>query len=128
MTKAATLAAPAALGTGSLGAALKIGGAQGLLSGAGGSSESTAEGMAIDALKGMAFLIQIGSGEPLFRFTGIDLDLTDQTSVCDVLDLASVADALLGYCSFFVPLAESFRKPALLVWSRAGLKSPQEFQ
>lgn len=78
---------------------------------------------AIDAIKGQAFIVQIGSGVPLFRFTGIDLDLANRTMVRDIIDLASAAHGFLGYVSFIVPLAESFSKPALLVWSRQGLNS-----
>lgn len=72
-------------------------------------------------------MIQVGSGEPLFDFRGIDLDLANKTTVTDLLDIASVVDGFFGYCSFFVPLAESFRKPALFMWSRAGLRSNREF-
>jgi hypothetical protein len=78
---------------------------------------------AIDSLKGRAFVVQVGSGVPLFRFKGIDLDLANRTMVRDLIDLASQADGFLGYCSFIIPLAESFSKPALLVWSRRGLNS-----
>jgi hypothetical protein len=77
----------------------------------------------IDMLEGKAFRVQIGSGAPLYHFTGIDLDLANKTSVCDLIDIASVAGGFLGYCSFIVPLAESLGKPALLVWSRRGLNS-----
>jgi hypothetical protein len=47
--------------------------------------------------------------------------------VRDLLDVASVADGFLGYCSFMVPLAESFSKPALFVWSHRGLRAPQAY-
>ncbi len=78
---------------------------------------------AIDRLKGRAQIVQIGSGTPLHKFDGIDVDLADRTSVGDLLDASTVADAFLGYVSFVVPLAESLGKPALLVWSRRGLRS-----
>lgn len=82
---------------------------------------------AIDALTGWAFIVQIGSGKALHRFSGIDLDLVDGTSVSDLIDVAYAADGCLGYCSFMVPLAETFSKPALLVWSRKGLRSRTEY-
>lgn len=82
---------------------------------------------AIDALKGRAFVVQIGKGAPLFRFSGINLDLANRTTVSDLLDVASVANGFLGYCSFIAPLAESFGKPLLLVWSRKGANSTQRF-
>ena len=81
---------------------------------------------AIDRLRGRVYLVQIGKGKRQFHFEGIDLDLADRTSVSDVLDVGYAADGFLGYCSFIVPLAESFSKPALLVWSRRGLRSPHE--
>lgn len=82
---------------------------------------------AIDRLKGSAFLVQIGSGESLFKFDGIDLDLANQTTIEDLLDIASVAAGFLGYCSFIIPMAEGQSKPILLVWSRRGLKSRTPF-
>lgn len=76
---------------------------------------------AIDLLVGRAFIVQVGKGDALHRFSGIDLDLANRTSVADLLDVASIANAFLGYCSFMVPLAESFGRPGLFVWSRRGL-------
>jgi hypothetical protein len=82
---------------------------------------------AIEVLSSKAFIIQVGAGKPLFKFEGVDLDLSSQTSVCDLLDIASLAHGFLGYCSFIVPLAESFLRPALLLWSRRGLQSKDEY-
>jgi hypothetical protein len=79
---------------------------------------------AIDSLAGRALVVQIGAGQALFRFRGIDVDLSNETTVAELLDVASVADGFLGYVSFLVPLAESFSKPAMLVWSKRGLRSP----
>lgn len=78
---------------------------------------------AIDRLKGRAFLIQIGQGEPEHRYTGIDLDLSNRTTVADVIDIGFAAQGFLGQCSFIIPLAEQFAKPVLIVWSRRGLQS-----
>lgn len=74
-----------------------------------------------------AKIVLVGAGEPLFEFSGIDLDLTNATSVADLIDCAWAADAMLGYVSFFVPLAESLDKPALFVWSRRGVKSDVDY-
>lgn len=71
--------------------------------------------------------VQIGSGAPLYRFTGIEIDLAGNTSICDLLDLGVSADAMFGYCSYMVPLAEQFDKPALFVWSARGLRSGKAF-
>lgn len=78
---------------------------------------------AIDMIGDRATKVLIGHGKALFTFSGIDIDLSGKTSVSQVLDLASVASGFLGYVSFFVPLAESFNKHGLFVWSRRGLKS-----
>jgi hypothetical protein len=77
----------------------------------------------IDRLRGRALLVQIGAGKALHRFDGIDIDLTNRTTVCELFDLGQAIDGFLGYVSFIVPLAEAMRKPALLVWSRRGLNS-----
>lgn len=81
----------------------------------------------IDRLKGRAQIVQIGAGEPLFRFKGIDVDLANRTTVREMVDVAVAADGFLGYVSFVVPLAESLGKPAMLVWSRRGLKSGTQY-
>jgi hypothetical protein len=81
----------------------------------------------IDSWQGKALLVLIGAGTPLFEFKGIDIDLSNKTSVTDLLDVASIADAFLGYCSFMVPLAESFSKPALFVWSSKGISAIDPF-
>lgn len=72
-------------------------------------------------------IVQIGKGEPWYRFSGINLDLANETTVGEMIDVVSVSRGVIGYCSFIVPLAESLRKPALLVWSRRGLGSSTEF-
>jgi hypothetical protein len=82
---------------------------------------------AIDRLRERAMVVQIGSGEPVFRFSGIEVDLANQTTVSQLLDVGFAADAFLGYCSFIIPLAESFSKPALLVWSARGLRADRVF-
>lgn len=82
---------------------------------------------AIDRLRPRAFTVQIGSGKQLYKFNNIDLDLANKTSVSDLIDVASVSNGALGYCSFIVPLAESLNKPTLLVWSRQATQSRNEF-
>ena len=72
-------------------------------------------------------VVQIGAGKNIYTFDGIDFDLSNRTTVADALDVASVADRFLGYCSFLVPMAESFSRPALFVWSHRGLRDPQPF-
>lgn len=84
-------------------------------------------GRAIEMLHGRARIVQVGKGDALYHFGGVDLDLKNATTVADMIDAAWAADGLLGYCSFFVPLAESLLKPALFVWSKRGLDSPTDF-
>jgi len=81
----------------------------------------------VDGLAGRAFVVQVGRGTPLWYFRGIDLDLAHRTTVAELLDVASLADGFFGYCSFMVPLAESFQKPALFAWSQRGLDSRDSY-
>jgi hypothetical protein len=78
---------------------------------------------AIDTLHGRVLLVQVGAGPVLYRFRGIDVDLVNETTVAQLLDVASACDGVLGYVSFILPVAESMNKPGLFVWSRNGLKS-----
>jgi hypothetical protein len=78
-------------------------------------------------LKDRFTIVQVGSGRALYEFKGIDIDLANKTNVSDLLDVAYAADGFLGYCSFIVPLAESFDKPGLFVWARRGLKSKVDY-
>lgn len=81
----------------------------------------------INAVRGQALIVQIGAGKALYKFEGIDIDLSNRTTVCELFDVACVASAFIGYPSFIIPLAESLNKPALLVWSRRGLNANQAY-
>lgn len=81
----------------------------------------------IDELAGHVTLVQIGAGEPLFPFKGIDIDLANRTTVRDLIDVVATSSGVLGYCSFALPLAESLGKPAVFVWSSRGLASATPF-
>jgi thiol-disulfide isomerase/thioredoxin len=72
-------------------------------------------------------VVQIGAGVPLYRFSGIDVDLANKTTVAELFDVVSAADRCLGYVSFLVPMAEVLDKPATFVWSARGLKDGQLF-
>lgn len=78
---------------------------------------------AIDMLAGEACIVQVGAGRRLHGFANIGVDLAGQTSVGQLLDVVSAADAVIGYVSFLIPLAEALGKPALFVWSRRGLRA-----
>lgn len=81
----------------------------------------------INQFKSTHKVILCGSGESLLQYEGIDVDMSNKTSVSQLIDLASISDVMLGYCSFFVPLAESLNKKALFVWSLKGLKSNTDY-
>jgi len=81
---------------------------------------------AIDLIGRRAFKIMVGSGAPDVKYFGIDLDLSNQTTVSDLIDVGFMARGFIGQCSFIIPLGESFRKPVQLIWSRAGLRSRHE--
>lgn len=84
--------------------------------------------VAIDAARARgAYVIQIGAGSARYQFSGIDWDLANQTTVVDLMDIAAEVDAFIGYVSFIVPLAESFDKPLLCIWSRRGLKAAHHY-
>lgn len=74
-----------------------------------------------------ASFVLVGNGEPLYEFSGIDLDLSNNTSITELIDLASTCDGMIGYTSFFVPLAEALNKPGFFVFSSKGLRSKHEF-
>lgn len=70
------------------------------------------------------FRILVGKDAQIYPLDDcVDLDLSGQTSVCDLLDLGSACAGVVAQCSFAVPLAEVFDKPLLAVWAQAGLRS-----
>jgi hypothetical protein len=73
----------------------------------------------LQALKG-CYLLRVGKGDNLYDLP-VDHDLTGQTSVTDLFDLASVAAGVVAQVSWAVPMAEAFDKPLLCVWSQSGL-------
>jgi hypothetical protein len=80
---------------------------------------------AINEIKDKVFLVMVGIGEPIVKYTGIDLDLSNKTSVSGLIDVAYVASGFLGQCSFIIPLAECLSKPVHVIWSRKHTKSYQ---
>ena len=81
----------------------------------------------IDLLNQKYYIVQIGAGVPTFEFQRIDCDLANKTTVSELLDVFSICDGVLGYCSFVLAAAESLNKKTLMVWSRAGLNSKDEY-
>lgn len=81
----------------------------------------------IDRYRGKYTIVQIGAGEALHKFDGIDIDLANKTSVSELLDLFHGCSGVIGYVSFVLAAAEAMHKPAFMVWSRAGLNSKDEY-
>jgi hypothetical protein len=71
--------------------------------------------------------VQIGGGDAVYKYSGIDLDLSNKTSITQLLDVASLVDGFAGMCSFMIPLAESLGKPFFCLWSAAGLASRTQY-
>lgn len=82
----------------------------------------------VDDVGGRFFKVMMGKGAPLYHMKGVDLDLSNKTSYTDVIDVATVCSAFLGFgSSFVIPLAESLMRPALHIWSARGLRSKNPF-
>jgi len=64
--------------------------------------------------------VRIGKGANLYALP-VSSDLSDETSVSDLLDLASICDGMIAQCSFAIPLAEVFDKPLLAIWAAGGM-------
>lgn len=86
------------------------------------------EGAFRAALRGLegCFTVRVGRDDELYRLPS-SLDLFGKTSVSDLMDLAQLCDGVIGQCSFAIPLAEGFNKPALFVWAARGLCSANPF-
>lgn len=72
------------------------------------------------------YRVRVGRGDQLYPIP-CDIDLTNQTSVADVLDIAKASAGIVSMCGFPLPLAEALDKPALFVWSSRGLASAHSF-
>lgn len=82
-------------------------------------------GAVISALEDV-LTVRIGRGDEIYRVRA-DADLSNRTSVSDVLDLAWSCSGIVSMCGFPIPLAEAFDKPALFVWAARGLVSANPF-
>lgn len=67
------------------------------------------------------FTVQVGHKASPYQIR-TDAQLNGGTSVTDLLDLGRSCDALIGQCSFVIPLAEVFDKPLLIVWAARGME------
>lgn len=80
---------------------------------------------ALDALRD-CFLVRVGKGTRLYELPA-DADLNGDTTVADLLDVASMCAGIVAQCSFAVPLAECFDKPLLAIWSARGLVARESY-
>jgi hypothetical protein len=65
--------------------------------------------------------VRIGKGVETYPIK-TTIDLTDATTVTDLLDLGRACDAIVGQCSFIIPLAEVFDRRLLTVWAAHGMQ------
>jgi hypothetical protein len=77
---------------------------------------------AVLAMFADCFTVRVGKGKQIYALPA-DYDLSDQTSVSDLLDTVSTCDAVVTMCGYPVPMAECFGKPVLAVWAARGLRS-----
>ena len=84
--------------------------------------ERAAFDVAVRALR-ECFTVRVGKGPSLYDIPARS-DLTDRTSVSDLLDLIMNCDGVVTQCGYPVPMAECLGKPLLAVWSARGLQSP----
>lgn len=83
--------------------------------------ESNAFHVALAALQD-CMLVRIGKGEEIYKLPA-DIDLSDSTSISDLIDIGSICDGIIAQCSFAIPLAEAFDKPLLTVWAARGMEA-----
>lgn len=77
--------------------------------------------IALNALND-CYRVGVGKGKVIYSLPA-DLDLHDKTSVSDLLDIGMISDGVISQCAFPIPIAESFDKPLMVVWSNKGLRS-----
>jgi hypothetical protein len=72
------------------------------------------------------FLVAVGKARQLYGLP-VALDLNGKTSVADLLDLASICQAVVAQCSFAIPMAEALGKPLLAVWGAGYVQAEHPF-
>jgi hypothetical protein len=84
--------------------------------------QASAVARALTVVRERYFAVAVGQGPRLYE-PQVDLDLHNQTSVADLIDLVSISARALCQISFMLPLAESLGKPLLCVFAERGLVS-----
>lgn len=72
------------------------------------------------------FLVQIGTGQLVYRPAHIEHAYTD-TTIAELVDLFRVCDGVICQPGFAVPAAEVFDKPVFAVFAEQGLKCNNDF-
>jgi hypothetical protein len=78
------------------------------------------------ALSARCCLVKVGGGTDRVYDYDAEVDLSNKTSITDLLDLFKSCDGAVGQCSFIIPACEMFDKPLLCVWG-AGVRSAQHW-
>lgn len=82
----------------------------------------------VDMARDKGYLtVQLGSGRTLHNLSGIDVDLSNQTTVADLIDIVAISDAVICYPSFLVPMAEALDKRYVSLFANEGMKAPNGF-
>ncbi len=81
----------------------------------------------IDAVKDKCFIVQCGAGVSLHTFSHIDLDISNKTSVNDLMDIGIISDYFLGPCGYIVPMGEGFLRQHIITWGANVRTSPTIF-
>ena len=76
-----------------------------------------------EELKARAFVVQVGIGKVKYKLGTPDVDCINHTTPDDLLDILHEADLIVGQPSYIIPVAESFSKRALTIWSRRASES-----
>ena len=73
-----------------------------------------------------SYTVLIGKGSALYDIN-THYSAVNKTTIPELLDVAHVADRFIGQVSSIIPMAESFGKPVLSVFSRRGFNSANWF-
>lgn len=72
-------------------------------------------------------VVSIGGTDGVCYSLKTEIDLTGNTTVSDMLDLAWICHGVVAQCSFAIPLAECFDKKLLAIWSHRVQYSSQAY-
>jgi hypothetical protein len=88
--------------------------------------EKSAFDAVLNAIEG-CMVVAIGSKDGQKYTLKSEIDLTGQTTVADMFDIASICSGIVAQCCFAIPLAEALNKPILTIWSDRGIRCNNEY-